>query len=493
MLNYQNFLNEKRDHRQKIKKFANISDIYEWSHDFDSDMALWIADKVTKEFKIRIQKDNPKLINELEKFLNGNLEDEEQIKIFLNYLNKVKISIKPKIRKVLDYVNSQLHIITGLPGSKKPNINKLSLKDAIKLCKDWHEEIKKNSDKFLIEDENGEIIKTYDDNFYWINLQTTNCGDEASAMGHCGRVNDATTLLSLRKYKQPHVTIGWDENNNNFTQIKGKGNTRPHEKYHSYIVDLICHLEINRLKSEYDRSSDFVVDDLIDDKLIDKLDKCNPNYVDNFQPMSYEELEEKYRHDLKYSNYELEFEYIPSYILWSFIDDTKYCDDHAEGEKEYYLDDFTSHFDSSSDEIINYIEKNSNSIDLNSILNKNLEEDLQEIRDDNDELDEEDLKELLDERKEKSNYDILDELYDFSNLEEILDNLDLKDGFVDEYVKDRYNSAEDVYDEIYGNSSNATYSSLKQYGFVDYIDEDEAIEWLVNNMDEENIRERYDE
>jgi len=144
MLNYQNFLNEKRDHRQKIKKFANISDIYEWSHDFDSDMALWIADKVTKEFKIRIQKDNPKLINELEKFLNGNLEDEEQIKIFLNYLNKVKISIKPKIRKVLDYVNSQLHIITGLPGSKKPNINKLSLKDAIKLSKDWHEEIKIN-------------------------------------------------------------------------------------------------------------------------------------------------------------------------------------------------------------------------------------------------------------------------------------------------------------------------------------------------------------
>lgn len=46
MLNYYNFINEKRDHRIKIKKFANIPEIYDWAHELDSNMALWISDEL---------------------------------------------------------------------------------------------------------------------------------------------------------------------------------------------------------------------------------------------------------------------------------------------------------------------------------------------------------------------------------------------------------------------------------------------------------------
>ena len=109
----------------------------------------------------------------------------------------------------------------------------MSLEKAIQRSEDWHEEIKSNTNNFVIEDEEGSIIMEFPDGYYWLDLLTTTC-EEAKAMGHCGITSKATTLLSLRRYKQPHVTIAWDENNNMFNQIKGKENDKPVEKYHKY-------------------------------------------------------------------------------------------------------------------------------------------------------------------------------------------------------------------------------------------------------------------
>ena len=126
-------------------------------------------------------------------------------------------------------------------------------------------------------------------------LLSTKCSDEGEAMGHCANTSKGSTLLSLRRYKQPHVTISWEESDNIFYQIKGKGNDKPVEKYHKYIVDLICHLEVTGKRSEYQGEDDFSPDDL-SEELYAKLSNCNQQYIDN-QGMTDEELEDRYRED----------------------------------------------------------------------------------------------------------------------------------------------------------------------------------------------------
>lgn len=490
MLNYSGFLYEKRDHRGKIKKFANVPEIFDWAHDLDANMALWIADKLVKDMKHFFETKRKTLAGDFDKWLKGEPVDDKKLDAISKILSNAKAATTPKIRKVLDYVNSPLHQRVGEPGSGKPNINKLTLKQAVEKSEKWHEEIKNNSDRFLIEDEAGEIILEFPDGYYWIDLQSTSCSDEASAMGHCGNTNRGTTILSLRRYKQPHVTIAWDENDNIFTQIKGKGNDKPIDKYHTYIVDLICSLKIERLKSEYQRSTDFDTEDL-DSELYAQLQECNPEYVENSVPMTVEELEDKYREDLAYhGELEEELTYIGANYLWQFIDDDRYLSDMRDGEVDYYLEDFEHMFE--QDWVITFIESNVNYDELTAHLNEDLEDDLQEIRDDNEDATEEELEELLDERRDKDNQELLEEM-DMSDLKEILEKWSIEEKCAEDLFDERYDSASDVYWQMYGDPDKATGEDLKEYGFFDYIDDDEAIEWLVDNSDEDVLRDRYDE
>jgi hypothetical protein len=147
----------------------------------------------------------------------------------------------------------------------------------------WHDSLKASG---KIYNQTGNILKEYSDGYYWIDLETNYCPEEAVAMGHCGRTS-ANTVLSLRRksdggFIEPFVTIAANYNNSGDTmfdsvqQIKGKNNTKPVEKYHNYILDILSNPKMGFLvfKNEYKIENDFHIADVKDKrKVIDFLKK----------------------------------------------------------------------------------------------------------------------------------------------------------------------------------------------------------------------------
>ena len=96
-----------------------------------------------------------------------------------------------------------------------------------------------------------EVMK-FDDDYYWVDLNTNRCEKESDAMGHCGTASDRdSTLYSLRYLNkktndqktwmwEPHVTFELTDKHD-LTQMKGKNNDKPSSKYHKYIIALLLH------------------------------------------------------------------------------------------------------------------------------------------------------------------------------------------------------------------------------------------------------------
>jgi len=177
------------------------------------------------------------------------------------------------------------------------NINYMSnLKELYDISVDWHAKLKASGS---ITSEEGFRLIEYPDGFYWIDLQTNDCEEEADAMGHCGRTS-GDTILSLRQLKkdgtiEPYVTVAidyyedfeWEDVNEDFIptygklyQCKGKNNKRPIEKYHKYIVDLYIKFNIGEDKGhEYQESSDFKISDVKNNDLLMRIFDENPNLI----------------------------------------------------------------------------------------------------------------------------------------------------------------------------------------------------------------------
>ena len=177
-----------------------------------------------------------------------------------------------KVIAILDYIFSPVR--TG------PELNFItsSFEQMYIEQEKWHKNLKADVSRIKIE--THKIIKAYKDGFYWVDLETNNCREEAEAMGHCGRTS-SDTLLSLRQRTpygiQVHVTSAWDYAPKDKTkyavvyQMKGKNNQKPIDRYHPYIVDLL--LDKNLIPSikfsfEYSPKDDFHIYDVKDPRLI---------------------------------------------------------------------------------------------------------------------------------------------------------------------------------------------------------------------------------
>lgn len=93
-----------------------------------------------------------------------------------------------------------------------------------------------------------EIHVCSDPNYVWFDLKTTDCREESDAMGHCGVDSSGDTLFSLREKKlnngklvgyKPHVTATFHEKDKRLSQVKGRENKKPVEKYHPFILELL--------------------------------------------------------------------------------------------------------------------------------------------------------------------------------------------------------------------------------------------------------------
>ncbi len=144
---------------------------------------------------------------------------------------------------------------------------------------DWHRKLE-TAQAGEIVDEHGDIIMTFPDGYYWIDLESSKCDDEAKAMNHCGIGSKGSKLYSLRKDKKPSVTV--ELHDGTIRQIRGRANSKPKKEYHKYILDFILSDLVKEFDyDKYKMDSNFFITDLENEKDIDNIISKKPLLMKN--------------------------------------------------------------------------------------------------------------------------------------------------------------------------------------------------------------------
>lgn len=156
----------------------------------------------------------------------------------------------------------------------------------------YEQEWKKNIGTDSVKIQTGDkIVLSFEDGkrAWWL-LDRGGCDDERNAMRHCGNVptqRPGDRILSFRTKIQddwwkPHLTFILDKNGL-LGEMKGRGNKKPVERYHPYIVELLKNKKlINGIKGGgYLPQNNFSLDDL-DDDVKEQLLNLNPNLMSVF-------------------------------------------------------------------------------------------------------------------------------------------------------------------------------------------------------------------
>ena len=205
-------------------------------------------------------------------------------------LNKTYRSYSDKLVSIMDWIRVGLN---GNLGEHKDDGFTTLYNKSVK----WHDELGVGDGIYNYEENEDNIILDFRDEngmgFYWIDLLTSQCTYENKRMGHCAKTG-GDTLYSLRETRrinekftinESHLTAAIKEENDGFRiiQLKGKKNSKPAEKYHKYIVELIISPTVNIIGfgSEYDSASDFKISDL-NDELLEIIIEKKPELLDIF-------------------------------------------------------------------------------------------------------------------------------------------------------------------------------------------------------------------
>ena len=92
------------------------------------------------------------------------------------------------------------------------------------------------------------VIHTFDNGYFWYDVQSHACDFEAKEMGHCGR-GDQGALISLRsgekRKMKPFITLEFD--GTTLYQIKGKANKAPKSDLWPYIDWFVENMGVERI------------------------------------------------------------------------------------------------------------------------------------------------------------------------------------------------------------------------------------------------------
>ncbi len=104
-----------------------------------------------------------------------------------------------------------------------------------------------------------QVLHTFDNGYFWYDIQSHACDFEGKKMGHCGR-GDRGQLYSLRSGEKrreikPMITLEMDEDRTVY-QIKGKANEAPKQDLWPYIDWFIENADVARITEEGVHSSD---------------------------------------------------------------------------------------------------------------------------------------------------------------------------------------------------------------------------------------------
>jgi len=347
--NYNSFTlileSKKRDNkiskqRQKIENFLKYEPIINYVFDIVVDKegtaglqyVIWFADKIMQDFMLEtatsIESNKGYMFQKLKNYdlpeIDGKqiteLKYGQIIKILKDFLNNRENPIcnndnfKEFMKALWSDYNQKIRnqVITILDWLKSPireeeivDLNQYKiLSAAYDRAVEWHENIKASG---IIINEEGTVLMTFNDGYYWIDLETTSCGDEATAMGHCGTTNYGDTLYSLRKKQSPHVTAAIG-NDGTVYQMKGRNNKKPTDKYHTYILELLKYPNvsdnvriINEFEpiscfstNEYKATEDFHIFDLTGEQIKELSEKNKPLIVSEGLGVKYKLYKEKY-------------------------------------------------------------------------------------------------------------------------------------------------------------------------------------------------------
>ena len=262
-------------------------------------LSVWMANKLIDFFSLGI----------LDKYIETqtkNLSPQEKEII-------QKEAEKPEKRKktALDLINMvgllpQLNYLTsimdwiriGLNGNIQQYKNK-SFKELYELSTQWHDSLEAGEGDFNYNEKN-KVLRDYRDKegigFYWVDLETNSSDEECDRMGHCGRTGGDKSLYSLRRTQRinkdftlnkSYLTAAVGEGDGVIYQLKGPKNSKPDEKYHPYIVDLILNDEhIQGFGSEYASDKDFKITDLSNEEIIEIYSK-KPQLFNTFKLKSF--------------------------------------------------------------------------------------------------------------------------------------------------------------------------------------------------------------
>jgi len=206
------------DSRGNIKKLGFSSDAANFFHDLDPKHSYWLA----KSF-----------------FSYANRPD---------MLQSIKKPYSKQETRILFRMGNGKKLLSILEKSKKLGVNPTEV-PAIEMAEQ--------------SEVSGDILMTFPDGSYWIDLNSGSCAYEEKMMGHCGKDLSGGTLVSLRdKRRKPHVTMTL--RSNVITQAKGKENNKPVKKYHKYITKLIVELDLDIETTNDDdlKAEDFTLNEL---------------------------------------------------------------------------------------------------------------------------------------------------------------------------------------------------------------------------------------
>jgi hypothetical protein len=225
---FSNIIQEKDNRRSIIERLKMPDYVAEWAHNISDKHSIWIVDDFKSKFLLDIipsEVIRNAAILQLERGLvSGGLH---------RTIRKSMNDFEGEYRYIVDWLQGRNN--EPVRETDKINFKELEFNDAMRRARAWHDEVAMIQGG-TIDDEDGDVIITFPDGYYWVNLGTDYCSKEGGAMGHCGRGEGK--LYSLRKEGIPYVTADI-LTDGTVRQMRGRANTKPKEKFHPYIIALI--------------------------------------------------------------------------------------------------------------------------------------------------------------------------------------------------------------------------------------------------------------
>ena len=159
------------------------------------------------------------------------------------------------------------------------DVKNLSFLDAIEHYDEQVLKAKKKRRRLELKDN---TILSFDDGYFWYDTKSNICDKWISdKMQHCGQDDTGHLQILFDDKLEPHVTLTWNKEDGEVTQLVGKQNRYPEEKYWPHIYDLIVDKDLG--------ISSTVAQGEFGEYIDEREMAANPHVADADDPLDYPE------------------------------------------------------------------------------------------------------------------------------------------------------------------------------------------------------------